>query len=106
MRLILLLSLVVIALCLSPEPVPTCSAPHITLKDLPISLNEIQTFNPNEMFHGYNLNYTLLGNPDFVNIRDKFKLFKTQNITQKGLKNFHMDHQDNHWGPKLVTLSI
>jgi hypothetical protein len=52
------------------------------------------------------LNYTLLGNPDFVSIRDKFKLFKSQSLPQKGLKNFHMDHQDNHWGPKLVTLSI
>lgn len=69
MKLILLLSIVVLLSAMSPEPVPTCSTPQIKLKDLPISLNEIQTFNANELFKGYNLNYSLVGAPDFVYMR-------------------------------------
>lgn len=69
MRLILLLSIIVLALTISPEPVPTCSKPDITLKDFPISVNEIQTFNVNDIFRGYNLNFTLNGAPDFVYMR-------------------------------------
>lgn len=42
---------------LSPEPVPTCSKPDILLKDLPISPFEVQSFNMNDIFKGYNLKY-------------------------------------------------
>lgn len=105
MRQLVLLSLIVIAIAISPEPVPTCSRPHVVLKDLPISPNEIQSFNMNDIFKGYNLNYQLIGAPNFVHLRNKFELFKSQKISQPGLKSFHMDHEDNHWGHKLVTLS-
>jgi len=47
----------------------------------------------------------LVGAPDFVQIREKFNLYKRQNISQAGLINFHMDHEENHWGKKLVTIS-
>jgi len=93
MRQIFLLSiLIVIVFSISPEPVPTCSKPDITLKDLPISPFEVQSFNLNDIFKGYNLNYQLIGNPDFVTLRNKFELYKRQNISQPGLKSFHMDH--------------
>jgi len=93
MRHIFLLSLlIVIAFSISPEPLPTCSKPHITLKDLPISPFEVQSFNMNDIFKGYNLNYQLFGQPDFVMLRNKFELYKRQNISQPGLKSFHMDH--------------
>lgn len=92
MRLLLLLSIIVIAFAISPEPVPTCSRPDITLKDLPISPYETQSFNINDNFKGYNLQYTLIGQPDFVSLRPKFELFKSQNIPQPGFKSFHMDH--------------
>lgn len=39
MRLLLLLSIIVLSLAISPEPVPTCSRPDITLKDFPITVN-------------------------------------------------------------------
>lgn len=91
MRLLLLLSLIVVmVLGLSPEPVPTCSKPDILLKDLPISPFEVQSFNMNDIFKGYNLNYQLIGQPDFVTLRNKFELYKRQNISQPGLKSFHM----------------
>lgn len=105
MKLLLLLSIIILAFSLSPEPVPTCSVPDVTLKDFPISIDEIQSFNANEIFTGYNLNFTLVGAPDFVLLRDKFKLYKSQNITQKGFKNYHLDHEKNTWGKKLVTVS-
>lgn len=69
MKHILLLSIIVLAFGLSPEPVPTCNVPHITLKDLPISLNEVQSFNVNDIFKGYNLNYSLIGAPSFAFLR-------------------------------------
>ena len=61
MKPLLLFSLVIVALAISPEPVPTCSRPDITLKDLPISPNEMQTYNLNDIFKGYNLKYNLIG---------------------------------------------
>jgi len=106
MKLFLLLSVVIVVYTISSEPVPTCSSPYIGFRDFPISLNEIQQFNANEIFKGYNLNYTLINAPDFVYMREKFKLYKSQNISQPGLINFHMDHEDNHWGKKLVTISV
>jgi hypothetical protein len=73
--------------------------------DFPISLQETQTFNPNELFKGYNLRYELLNGPDFVYLRDKFKLTKTQDKPQPGFKSYHFDHEKNSWGTKLVTIS-
>lgn len=32
-------------------------------------------------------------------------MFKSQNVTQPGLKSYHMDHSGNQWGSKLVTVS-
>ena len=69
MKLFILLAIVVLAYSISPEPVPTCSTPHITLKDFPISLQETQSFNANDIFRGYNLNYSLIGAPNFVFMR-------------------------------------
>jgi len=57
MKLFLLLSIVIVAFAISPEPIPTCSRPDVTLKDLPISPDEMQHFNLNDIFKGYNLNY-------------------------------------------------
>lgn len=37
MKLILLLSIFIVAFAISPEPTPTCSKPNVILKDLPIS---------------------------------------------------------------------
>lgn len=105
MKLVLLLSIIVLVLTISPEPVPTCSRPDITLKDLPISLKEVQHFNLNDIFKGYNLNYSLIGAPEWVHLRNKFELFKSQKLPQSGFKSFHMDHDQNQWGHKLVTLS-
>ncbi len=106
MKLLLLLSFLVLAMTISPEPVPTCSKPDIAMKDMPISPSEVQSYNLNEIFKGYNLNYSLVGAPSFVHLRSKFHLHKSQNISQPGLKSEHMEHVDNHWGSKLVTLSV
>jgi hypothetical protein len=65
----------------------------------------MQTFNLNDMFKGYNLNFSLIGNPDWATLRPKFYKAKSQNISQPGFKNYHLDHIDNRWGPKLVTVS-
>jgi hypothetical protein len=46
-----------------------------------------------------------VGAPDFVYMREKFKLFKATAKDQTGLKSYHLDHEENHWGKKLVTIS-
>ena len=69
MRLLLIISIVVLAAAISPEPIPTCSRPDSVERIFPISVNEVQTFNVNDIFKGYNLNYTLVGAPDFVYLR-------------------------------------
>ena len=65
----------------------------------------MQTYNLNDIFKGYNLNYTLIAEPNFAQLRPKFYKEKSQNIPQPGLKNFHLDHINNYWGSKLVTVS-
>jgi hypothetical protein len=84
--------LLAFASSLSPEPLAVCTSPTAEFNDFPISLQETQSFNPNEMFRGYNLRYELLNPPDFVYIRDKMKLTKTQEKQQPGLKSYHFDH--------------
>ena len=51
------------------------------------------------------MNYSLIGAPEWVHLRNKFELFKSQALPQAGFKSFHMDHEQNQWGHKLVTLS-
>jgi hypothetical protein len=43
----------------SKVPVPVCNAPRVSLNDLPISLDEIQTFNMNDIFSGYNIRLSI-----------------------------------------------
>lgn len=51
----------------SPEPLPTCTTPKIQLSSLPVSLNEIQSINLNNLFTGFNLDFNLSSStPDFV----------------------------------------
>jgi hypothetical protein len=40
---------------LSPEPLPSCTSPKFEANDLPISLNEAQSFNLDDYFTGFNL---------------------------------------------------
>lgn len=39
----------------SPEPIPTCTGPRFEPNDLPISINEVQTYNLDDYFTGFNL---------------------------------------------------
>ena len=94
------------AMALSPEPAPTCSPPTVFFKEFPITLNEIQTFNVDDLFTGFNLQYNLSSSaPDFVHFRDKFKLTHSTPYPQKGLTSYHLEHRGNEWGKELITLS-
>ena len=78
-------------LAYSPEPIPICQQPSVNLKDLPISLMETQTFNLNELFYGFNLEFNLSDSaPDFARIGQKLRLERNQSILQMGLKNYHL----------------
>lgn len=69
---VVLLVLVWTASCVSPEPVPTCTTPKIQLNELPISVNEVQTFDLNNIFTGFNLDFNLSATaPDFVYLTGK-----------------------------------
>ena len=94
------------ALCLSPEPLPTCTTPKIQLNMLPVSLNEIQTFNLNNLFTGFNLDFNLSSStPDFVYLTGKTEQIKKFDKQQPGLKSYHFEHLGNRWGTTLMTIS-
>ena len=98
--------LLTLGTALSPEPIPSCSVPKIQLKDLPVSVNEIQSFNVNDLFTGFNLDFELSSSaPDFVRLKEKTVQVKTHDIEQVGLKSYHLDHRGNSWGRNLMTLS-
>lgn len=73
--------------------------------DFPISLQEVQTYNMNNIFSGYNLNITVPQAPKFVYLRDKMVKTKDYPKMQGGLKNYHLGHNGNEWGDTLITLS-
>ncbi len=65
--LFLALLLIGIGFANSPEPVPSCTAPRFQMSDIPISLNEVQSYNLDEYFTGFNLEFNLSSTaPDFV----------------------------------------
>lgn len=67
---LLCLALLLTLSAASKVPVPTCSSPKTPLLDLPISINEVQSWNLNDIFSGYNLNITIPSSkPEFVFLR-------------------------------------
>lgn len=65
--LFVVLLLVGLTICLSPEPIPSCTAPRFIPNEIPISLHEVQTFNLDDYFTGFNLEFNLTSSaPDFV----------------------------------------
>lgn len=88
--------LLVAASSLSPEPVPTCTGPRFQPNDIPISLNEVQTYNLDEYFTGFNLEFNLSSSaPDFAYLTQKTDVVKNFNKAQPGLKSHHLDHNGN-----------
>ena len=49
--------LATLGFCYSPEPLPTCTTPKIQLNKLPVSVNELQTYDLNNLFTGFNLQF-------------------------------------------------
>lgn len=90
----------------SKVPVPSCNAPRINLQDLPISLQETQTYRMDDLFSGYNLNFSIPSKPSFVGLRPK--LLQTAGVAKPmpGLKNYHFGHRGNQWGNTLVTINV
>ncbi len=59
-----------IASGLSPEPIPTCTPPKYEANDIPISLNEVQSYDLDDYFTGFNLEFNLSSSaPDFVYLK-------------------------------------
>jgi hypothetical protein len=104
LHLLLLAALSLLTLA-SKVPVPTCNAPRISEVYLPISLQETQTFNMDDFFGGYNLNFDIVSKPTHVGIRQKVFPLKNKTQPQPGLRNYHIGGEGNGWGNTLVTLS-
>jgi len=105
-KLWLLLAAVLLSLAAASRvPVPSCSSPKINLQDFPISLQETQSFDMNDIFSGYNLNITIPNRPDFVFLREKLTTLKKAPKNQSGLRNYHLGNEGNQWGATLVTIS-
>ena len=72
--LLLCILLIGTALTISPEPAPTCSPPSFNLQELPITVGETQTFNMDDFFTGFNMQYDLSATaPTFAHLREKFE---------------------------------
>lgn len=98
--------LVGIGLALSPEPIPTCNGPRFEPNDIPVSLHETQTYNLDDYFTGFNLEFNLTSAaPDFAYLTQKSDLVRSVNKSQPGLKEYHLDQYGNEWGKTLMTLS-
>lgn len=101
-----ILLIVAVAFSLSPEPIPTCTSPKFQASDLPITLNEVQSFNLDNYFTGFNLEFNLSSSaPDFAYLTEKTDLVRNFNKQQPGIKSHHLDHNGNTWGKTLITLS-
>jgi hypothetical protein len=103
---LLLAALLLSLAAASVAPVPTCNSPRTALQDLPISLRETQSFDLNDFFSGYNLNFSIPTKPEFVFLRDKLTTLKQTAKNQSGLRNYHLGSEGNSWGSVLVTLSV
>lgn len=101
-----LVLLLLVGVLASKAPYPTCSSPKVQLNDLPISLYETQTFHLNEIFHGYNLDFSIPTKPGHVTLREKLTLLNETKVSQPGLRSYHMAHPGNTWGSDIVTLSV
>lgn len=67
----LLALLFVLSTCASRQPTPNCTAPKVILRDLPISPQEMQSFNLNNFFTGYNLNISANTKPEFATLNPR-----------------------------------
>jgi hypothetical protein len=47
----------------SKVPIPVCNAPKVGLNNLPITLDETQTYNMNDIFSGYNIKLSIQSKP-------------------------------------------
>jgi hypothetical protein len=90
----------------SKAPIPSCNSPRIALQDFPISIQETQSFDMNDIFTGYNLNITIPSRPEFVFLREKLTTLKKAPKNQSGLRNYHLSNEGNNWGAALVTISV
>ena len=88
--------LLVVTFALSPEPVPTCNGPKFEPNDIPVSLHETQSYNLDDYFTGFNLEFNVSSSaPDFVYLTQKTDVVKSMNKSQPGLKSYHFDHFGN-----------
>jgi hypothetical protein len=58
------------------------------------------------MFSGYNLAFSIPNQPNYLTMREKLTKQKSKNVSQPGLRNFHIGGERNGWGNSLVTISV
>jgi len=104
--LLLLALLSVQILSISRAPIATCNSPRQGMIELPISLQETQSFNLDDMFSGYNLAFSIPNQNNYTYLRSKLSTLKSKSVPQPGLTNYHIGGEQNGWGNTLVTLSV
>lgn len=80
-----------VAIFASRIPLPTCSGPKYGSQDLPISLQEVQTFRMDDLFTGYNLNFSIPNQPNFVQFRPKLTEIDSLLRNMDGLHAYHYE---------------
>ena len=88
---------------------PQCQVGSFYLT-LPLTPSETHIVNLDQLFTGYNLNYTSNIPPDILP-HTKITRKETPNeainpdVPMLGLKTYHLDHIGNSWGPRFITLT-
>jgi hypothetical protein len=59
---------------------------------MPASLDELQLFNMNDIFRGYNLKFNIQNAPTFAKLKETIKKVNNTEKIQSGLKSCQVEH--------------
>jgi hypothetical protein len=76
------------------------------LKDVPVAINENQVFDIDSFFTGFNLDFKLSASaPSFATLGEKLEKVASNNDSLAGLRNYHLETQNNTWGQSFIILT-
>lgn len=104
----LILSLLLFGGILCIVPTPNCSRGFF-YQTLPITPNELIRYDLDDLFTGFNVDFTLAdaSSYDFINISNKLPINAEQTLVDElvGLKSVHMEEAGNEWGNGFIALT-
>ena len=104
----LILSLLLFGGIMGIVPTPNCSTGFF-YQTLPITPNELVRYDLDDLFTGFNVDFTLTdaSSYDFINISKKLAINAEQTLIDElvGLKSVHIEEAGNEWGNGFIALT-